>query len=283
MKGGIQILILLFIFLFHSLSAQELDIETHLEKDSMLIGEQLNYSIILKSAGKIHSMVPIDDELFPGNFEIISQAEDSIIEGGRNLYQNDYLITCFDSGSYKINSIPVLVNSFERLDTLFTPELNLIVYSPEVDTTAAIKDIKPPEQTPFKLAELMPYAPYAGGLAILVIAGLLLMNYYRRKKKGIVSQQPRLPAHVQALNELDRIKKEKLWQQGRVKDYYSQLSDTVRIYIEERFEIPAMESVTGEILDAFKKYSWDDENLMEILESLLQLSDLVKFAKEDPT
>jgi hypothetical protein len=52
--------------------------------------------------------------------------------------------------------------------------------------------------------------------------------------------------------------------------------------MEERFEIPAMESVTSDILRDFKTHSWEDESLLEILESLLQLSDLVKFAKEDP-
>ncbi len=55
------------------------------------------------------------------------------------------------------------------------------------------------------------------------------------------------------------------------------------MYIEERFEIPAMESITSEILEDFKKYSYDDDYLLEILENMLNLSDLVKFAKEDPS
>ena len=61
-----------------------------------------------------------------------------------------------------------------------------------------------------------------------------------------------------------------------------ELSDTVRAYIEDRYGIAAMESVTYEILDNFKQYSYDDEMLIEMLESLLNLSDLVKFAKENP-
>jgi len=247
-----------------------------------LIGKQINYVIAVESEKALHSIVPLDDNLFPQGIEVISTAFDSVINGRTWEYRNEYRITSFDSGVYKINMIPVLVNDYKKLDTLFTVEVPLVIHSPAVDTSAAIKDIKNPVNTPFSLAELKPFLPYTGGVLIL-LAALITWFYFSRKKKEEIEVIKKLPAHVKALEALDRIKEEKLWQKGQVKDYYSRLSDTVRIYIEESYQIPAMESVTWEILESFKKYSWEDDTLMEILESLLQLSDLVKFAKEDPT
>jgi hypothetical protein len=282
MTGKQRILFVLFLFLLAPVFGQELEIETRTGRDSILIGEQMEFSIIITSNERIHSAVPVEDNLFPAAIEIISQTTDSIIEDRKFEYINKYLITGFDSGVYVINPIPVLVNLFDKMDTLATDPVSLVIYSPEVDTTAAIKDIKEPANTPFTLEELLPYAPYAGGLLVVFLVAFMVYRYLRRKRNTIETLRPKLPPHVTALNELERIKKEKLWQQGKVKDYYSQLSDTIRIYIEERYNIPAMESVTSEILESFRKYSWDDENLMDILENLLQLSDLVKFAKEDP-
>ncbi len=263
-------------------NAQEIKISSFLERDSALIGEQFEYIIEINSSESVHSFVPLDDNLFPPSMEVISEKTDSVITESSGKYRQRYLITSFDSGTYKINTIPVLVNRFTDLDTFFTESRNVVFHMPEVDTSAAIKDIKEPLNTPFSLKELLPYAPWAGGAIILVAIVLLIYFLFFRKKKEADLAVTSIPAHVKAIKSLNRIREEKLWKEGEVKEYYSQLSDTIRIYIEERFQIPAMESVTWEILENFKKYAWDDESLMELLESLLQLSDLVKFAKEDP-
>ncbi len=278
----INIAVFLVILIKFTCPAQDLELNTRLEKDSALIGKQINYVISVRSEKPLHSIVPLDDKLFPQGIEVISSKYDSVVSKEYREYMNEYLITSFDSGVYSINMIPVLVNNYRKLDTLFTSEITLVIYSPEVDTTADINDIKNPVNTPFTLSELKPFLPYAGGV-LLVLSAILIFFYFQKNKKYDAEEIRKLPAHIKALEALDRIKDEKLWQKGQVKEYYSKLSDTVRIYIEERYQIPAMESVTGEILDSFKKYSWDDDNLMEILESLLQLSDLVKFAKEDPS
>ena len=94
--------------------------------------------------------------------------------------------------------------------------------------------------------------------------------------------RPLEPAHVIAFRELDRLKEEKIWNRGMVKEYYTRLTEITRKYIERQFDIPAMESTTEEILDAFKRANLDDNLLNEMLKELLELADLVKFAKEDP-
>jgi hypothetical protein len=86
-----------------------------------------------------------------------------------------------------------------------------------------------------------------------------------------------------ALRELDRIKDEKIWQKDKIKEYYSQVTEVLRVYIEDRFGIPAMEQTSGEIFTSFEinKNLISDKTLL-YLGRILPLADLVKFAKYFP-
>lgn len=92
--------------------------------------------------------------------------------------------------------------------------------------------------------------------------------------------KPKEPAHIVALRELDRIKNEKIWQKEKTKQYYSEVTDVLRVYIEDRFDMRAMEQTTDEILDGFR-YRKDllSEKSFTNLSQILSLADLVKFAK----
>ena len=85
-----------------------------------------------------------------------------------------------------------------------------------------------------------------------------------------------------AFRELDRLKEEKLWEKGEVKAFYTRLTEITRHYMERQYGIPAMERTTEEILEAFRRANMEDNLLDEMLKDLLELADLVKFAKEDP-
>jgi hypothetical protein len=95
--------------------------------------------------------------------------------------------------------------------------------------------------------------------------------------------KPKLPPHVIALQELDKLKNEELWQHEKVKDYYTRLTDIVRVYIEDRFTISAMEQTTFEILTSFNiKEEQIEKKSFDELKEILEVSDLVKFAKFTP-
>ena len=106
------------------------------------------------------------------------------------------------------------------------------------------------------------------GTVSKVINGIPVGEEYRKKVE-------------QAIKELDEIKQQKLWQQGRSKEYYTLITDTLRKYIEERFGINAMEMTSGEILDLIRKNS-EAQSVYDNLRQILQLADFVKFAKMNP-
>jgi hypothetical protein len=193
------------------------------------------------------------------------------------------LITSFDSGYYAIPPFKFTISGdtnkiFETEPLLFS--VNTIA----IDTTQNIKDIKPPIEVPFSWKELLPYVYWGiGGLAVLAALIILTRNYLKKRKKKPLPEiiAPKIPPHVTALEQLEKLKEEKLWQQGKLKQYYSGLSDILREYIEHRFYINAMEQVTDEIMYAFRTADASDE-IKAKLRQVLFLADLVKFAKEQP-
>ena len=190
------------------------------------------------------------------------------------------LLTSFDSGYFAIAPFTFIVDE-DTANPVYTEPLLIQIQTVSVDTTKAIRDIKGPKDAPWNIKEIIPYL--IGGVAALLIA--LLLFYYLRKRKVkpeiVVEKKPEIPPHVIALQKLQQLQDEKLWQEGKYKVYQVRLSDIVRTYIEARFHINAMEQTTDETMRSFRAVDMTEE-LRFKLKQLLMLSDMVKFAKEQP-
>ena len=92
--------------------------------------------------------------------------------------------------------------------------------------------------------------------------------------------EPKLPPHILAMKHIEKVKEEKSWQKNQPKEYYTELTDIIRIYIKDRFGFNALEMTSSEIIDELMERKGKD-NLNE-LKSLFQTADLVKFAKHNP-
>ena len=118
----------------------------------------------------------------------------------------------------------------------------------------------------------------------LPLLGLLIYLIVRiRDNKPIIRKikvEPKLPPHQAAMKEIERIKNEKVWQKGQPKEYYTELTDTLRTYIKDRFGFNALEMTSSEIID--KLLEMKDKEAISDLKELFQTADLVKFAKHDP-
>jgi len=193
-------------------------------------------------------MAQIPDSL--QGIEILKRGSVQTQKNGDDVLEKaDYVITSFDSGTVVVPRFRFYTPTSETLPNILaeTSPIPIFIHTIDVDTSKPIKDIKPPLSLPITLAELLPYI-----IALLVIAGLGWLFYYvwnkRRKGESILPEAPKRPAHEVALEALRSLDSEHLWQRGKIKEHYSQLTDIVRMYIERRFDVMAMEMVTDEIL-----------------------------------
>lgn len=267
------------------INAQEVVSSATLENDSMMIGDQLKINLEFTAPGNTLVAWPELKDTITQGIEIINKSEidSTYIDEVLKLSQ-DITITSFDSGFHEIP--PFSFQYHHQGDTKVyinvTRPLWLNVHTLAVDTSQAIKPIKAPIMAPVTFQEVLPWLLIGiGSVAVLV----LVIYYFIRKKQArpllAARPKPKLPAHIIALNELEKLKQRKLWQAGQLKGYYTELTDIVRIYIEDRFGIDAMEMTTHEIIRGLPVREMT-EDIVDRLEQTLTLADLVKFAKEKP-
>jgi hypothetical protein len=280
----------LFLLLFagssHFASAQSVKATATLDSLRILIGDQINLRLeVLHPSGVKVAFPQIPDSL-SGKIEVLKKSavdttrmKDQTLKLVQNL-----VITCFDSGQYRIPPFRFNIQEPGKNDSVFTNWLALSVMTLKIDTAHGPVDIKPPFDAPLTLKEVTPYI-----LGIILVGALLFFLLYsiKRRKKNlplfVKPPKPKEPAHLWALRELDRIREEKQWQKDKIKEYYSQVTEVLRIYIEERFGFPAMEQTSAEILDSFRnRKELISEKTTGYLARILPLADLVKFAKYTP-
>jgi hypothetical protein len=283
---GILVSFLLFTSIFSS-TAQEVKVKASMDTSSILIGQQVDLKLSVNiAAGKKLVWPLIGDSIAPG-VEVVNKSKiDSVFSADKkNL---DLLmrlrITSFDSGIHVLPLIPFYDNDSRDSASIIarTESLMLNVQTVMVDTNRAFKDIKGPLGIPITFKEMLPWI--LGGIGILAVIGLVVYYFIRRKKNKPIlffAPKPELPPHVAALEDLEKLRVAKLWQMGRIKEYHTALTDILRIYIERRYQVMAMEMTSDEIVSALK-YSKLPKEANAALNDILSLSDLVKFAKATP-
>ena len=213
--------------------------------------------------------------------EIAERTKADTTDLGNNRIQinRDLILQSFDSGMWIIKPIPYVVNG----DTAFCNQLSLKVLPVDVSKMKDIHDIKPVEDVPFNLVDWLPNYWWLWLLALLLI-GAGIWAYRKFYKKGInplKAVKKRLPPYEEAMINLQRLKEAKLWQQGQEKEYFTGLTDILRVYIDRRFHINAVEMTSTQIIETLKKNE-ETKAVNEQLEMILEVADIVKFANARP-
>jgi len=191
-------------------------------------------------------------------------------------------ITSIDSGFWALQPFAFVVND-DTTKPYTTQALLLEVYNVPVDTAeASIKDIKTTLGEPFDWREYLPYVYWSlAALAIVATVILLVYKYGKKDKEVVKVTRPKEPPHITALAALEDIKLKNLWQEGKFKEYHTLISDTLRMYIEGRYGVSAMELTSDEIFKIMNSQVIDGIS-REKLRQILTLADYVKFAKVIP-
>ena len=258
-----------------------------LDSTTLFIGDQTDLHLrAIGEAGEQVTMPVLDKELIPG-VEIVDRTiVDTIsLKDGRVQYDQYLTVTSFEDSLFYIAPLPFVSGD----DTVWSDGLTLNVVQPfEMDTTdMAITDIKGVYKAPIWWWGIFRWVLLAVLLAGVGVAGYYLITYLQRRKLeeagNEVVTEPLRPAEEVALEKLDAIKEKKIWQQGQVKEYYTQLTDVVREYIARRFEVSSVEQTSDETLRDIRPLLSERKDLYDQLRKMLTLADLVKFAKWSTT
>jgi hypothetical protein len=265
-------------------NAQAIKVEATVDKVSIPLGDQTRLHLIAHIQAKDEITFPqLADSI--GKIQIVSVAKPDTSFDKDNVQSEtitrNYTVTSFTPGTY---SIPPF--TFKTKTGTYTTDSLILQFKPvAVDTTKAIYDIKQPLQVIYTwldwLKDNWPWVAIPL-VAILLIIGLTYYIVKRPKKEVvIVPLAPAVPPHIVAMTKLNELRDKKLWQQDEVKLYHSELSDTLREYLENRYRIHALEQTSDEIFASIKNAGIPADGLNK-LRQILVMADLVKFAKEKP-
>ena len=195
-----------------------------------------------------------------------------------------FVVAKYDSGRASFPPIDFAVSlpGDTASRTVSTNPVALTVRTVSVDTSKDIRDLKPPMSIPVSLEEILMDA----GAGLLVAALLYALWRFWKRRKARTGGEPAYvppprPAHEIAFEQLALLKEKKLWQQGLIKQYYSEATEIFRRYLENRYTLQAMEETTDEILAGLRKLRFPDA-MLGTAERILRRADLVKFAKYEP-
>ena len=257
-------------------------LRSRISRDSILIGDQIewtcDFSIAPGEGARVSKPGPTP---VPGVEALGELALDTLsIEKGTQHLRGHVTLTSFDSGSYVLPPLYVLLARADgTVDTLEYVGPTLAVNTIPIDTaTFQLYDIKGQIRYPLTFKEVLPWI----GLAVLVAALVwLLVRWirFRRENRDFFGKPVvKDPPHIVALRSLEKTRSQKLWQNGRQKQFYTQVTDALRQYIADRYDVAALEQTSSEILSDLDGKDIDP-SLLEKLKDLLTTADFVKFAK----
>ena len=266
------------------------------KRDSILIADQLRYSVTLEGLkeGDVFALPDIS-QMSNDTLSILGTWQLDTLVKGRVLRSRNaksarkaiakgfdlnagIVIAPFEEGKYYLPDIPVLRTRDGVTDTLIFSGQEMDVKTMPVDTaTFVIHDIKNQIQYPVTFSEVLPWILGVLGFAALV--ALLVWLGVRASKRKQEALRPKDPAYIVALRELDKYRSDKYWAPEKQKAFYSGITDALKFYMDDRFGVDAPEMTTAELFDALKSDKDITPEMYSNLKELFERADFVKFAK----
>jgi hypothetical protein len=265
------------------LHAQNLTVEAHIDSTVIVIGGQTALTFEINQVPGKKVITPLFSDTIIGGIEIVEplKADTTKADNGNILVKQRYVVTSFEDSLLYIPPYPFVLDG----DTVWSKSLSLKVVQPfQIDTASnQIADIKTVMDPPFNWKALWRIILI---IHLILLIGILIFILIRKliQKKPIfesATPEPELPPHVLALAQLDRIRNEKAWQQNRTKQFHTDITDVLRVYIEKVYNVPCMEMTSEEIISNLHHLKFENKQVFNALMQILKLADLVKFAKWD--
>lgn len=278
-------LLLLLFIISGKVTAQSVTVDASIDSLQILIGQQAKVRLQVSMDARQKAVFPAYTDTLVNGVEIVDVAKPDtqfLNDRQRLLIIQEYTVTSFDSALYYLPPMQVTVDN----KAYQSKALALKVYSVEVPIDANNPEFffgpKTVMKAPFAWEDW--YGLIGCSFLALPLLGLLVYLIIRiRDNKPIIRKvkvEPKLPPHQLAMQQIERIKSEKVWQKGDPKEYYTELTEAIRTYIRGRFGFNALEMTSSEIIDQLLETN--DKEAISDLKMLFQTADLVKFAKHAP-
>ena len=279
---GIRIILFIAALLGVGALRAQVTVDAKIDSTRILIGQQTGITVeVSADAGKNVEFMHYDSlqQMIPG-IEVLKMSEPDtqlLNEGKRMVLTQRYLVTSFDSALYYIPPMTVKVDGKEYQ----SKNLALKVLTVNVDTMKvdSIYGFKPEMKPAFSWDDWKPVIWMI--VALLLLTAVLVYVVIRLITNKPIIHRIKLRQHIAphkvAMQKIAQIKEDKLVQSEDSKEYYTQLTDTLRQYISDRFKFSAMEMTSNEIIEHLQ--AENDEEALRELRELFQTADLVKFAK----
>jgi len=275
-------LIVAFLFSFQNSDAQLPTVKTSVDKNNILIGQQINYRVQFSMPDNTYRLGWFSMPDSVGNFNVITRNKiDSSFSNGNLNFSQDIILTSFDSGRQVIPPQTLSVSTLDGDSTfnLFTDSIAInVTYSP-TDSIMPFHDIK----NIIEVKKSFPWwawALVALGIIILIIWILFLFKFFN-KKKDVKIFESKLSPYDEAMQSLNDLEKEDLLQQNKFKEYHSRLSDIFKRYLSRKTNTYQLHLTTDELLIELKRFDLSKEQISNFAGSL-RLGNAVKFAQYIP-
>ena len=269
--------------MFLSLESIGQEIQTKSDKKQYNIGDviELTFSVPIQEGQHVDLIYNKENS---DTLELQSTKIDTVQNNGKTFLACKQTYMGFIPGVIALGDSVLVRYSVDTNETILRlqpAEIEILQY--QIDTLKTeIKDIKPLVEEPFSIKEILPLIYLILGIVALIVGLYFLVRYLKnrpKEDKPQIVQKKQIPPHIKALKSLEDLRLKRLSEQGLKKQYYSELSEIVWIYLEERFSITACEMTTEEILEQMKRCSEISVSDFENLKKMFFISDLVKFAK----
>ncbi|MFK7935725.1 MAG: hypothetical protein AB8G22_19580 [Saprospiraceae bacterium] len=271
-----------FLFFLAFSATAQVSVRAALDTNAILIGEQVGLNITVNHPPNTQvkdAQISVVSEV--ENLEVVSISDwDTLATSPQLILAKELVLTSFDSGYYFIPPIPVEFLEYGLDKQYQTQQLALAVNTVPQADTLQLADIKGIIIEPRTWEDFI--KPIAG-VSLFLILFAIAWYFWKNRKPEEVAPVPvvKIPAHELALSQLSTLKNDQLWQKGEIKEYQSRLTRIIREYLENRYEVNALESTTDQILRDLKQVDFNVD-WKEKLREMLQMADLVKFAKAEP-
>lgn len=278
-KYGYSNILLFWFFISQLINAQKISLKATTDTSDYKIGDYIQYQLEIVHAPDVKILLPsIKDSL--KNLEFIDTLHTEIKRlDNRIIEKHGYLFSYYDSARLTIPSF--YIKYVAGNDTAFAAVegLTINVHALKTDPAKDIQDVKAPVTIP--LNWIMILFIITGILVVLMLVYVAYRYWKNKKRMTMEKAVVKIPPHEKALTSLKELEAKKLWQQGFIKEYHSEITEIIRRYFEERFGFNALEQTSAEIIEELKK-SNDGRIIIDTAEKFFSNADMVKFAKFEP-